>query len=574
MPSISRRLAAAGAGLSAAALMLFTAAPSHATVSYASTGDPVRGAAGWLATQFVDGTHLPAPDGDHFDQKYGSTYYANQGANADVLFGLAAGKVAGSKIAVALAYLADNVDAYSDITNSDGFGPYDGSVAKLAVAAIVAGQDPTAFGGYNLLHTLATDECAPTAKGCTPGSGANVFSSIQEAFIILAEARAGAGHAPTTQALDYFTSLQCASGGFTDKTASCGAGDADVDATSYAIMALQAAGGHATELARATAWLTGQRKAAGYWVSQGIPNANSTGLAAAALQGQNFDVEHVPLVAALAAAAGRHGRSGCDPLRRQARSDHHGGHLAVGAGHRAGPDRFGRRRQPGHGIGARCEQRGADVRAALIAVGHHGASRVEADRERTRVRGRRAGRRLRAQHAGHGREGQGRRGRCGQVRLHAAEDADPGPAHGRVDRPDVRPRRRADPSRFRAPLRPRRAPRARSMPRRPRAHGRRRAVRPRSWPTRGRTARSSSSSACSARWPSPAVWSSASPAGGGSQPGGTGTDETSRRFAARAGVARPLAGTRRAGGGQGDVRGHRDQWPRQRVREVARRHHR
>ena len=123
---------------------------------------------------------------------------------------------------MALAYLADNVDAYSDITNSDGFGPYDGSVAKLAVAAIVAGQDPTAFGGYDLLHTLAADECAPTAKGCTPGSGANVFSSIQEAFVILAEARAGAGHAPTTQALDYFTSLQCASGGFTDKTAAAG----------------------------------------------------------------------------------------------------------------------------------------------------------------------------------------------------------------------------------------------------------------------------------------------------------------------------------------------------------------
>ena len=60
-------------------------------------------------------------------------------------------------------------------------------------------------------------------------------------------------------------------------------------------MALQAAGGHATELARATAWLTGQRKAAGYWVSQEIPNANSTGLAAAALQGAELRREHVPL---------------------------------------------------------------------------------------------------------------------------------------------------------------------------------------------------------------------------------------------------------------------------------------
>ncbi len=291
MPPIRRRLVAAGAGLCAAALALLTAVPSHAAaVSYVSTSDPVKAAAGWLGTQFVNDTHLPAPNGDHFDQKYGRTYYPNQGVNADVVFGLAAAKAGADKIDVALGYLADHVDAYSDITNSDSYGPYDGSVAKLAVAALVAGHDATDFGGYDLLRTLATDECPTAATTCTPGSGANIFSSIQEAFVILAEARAGGAHAPTAQALTYFTSLQCASGGFTDKTAACGTGAADTDATSYAIMALHAAGGHPTEVARATAWLAGQRNAGGYWVSQGIPNANSTGLAAAALQGENVDV--------------------------------------------------------------------------------------------------------------------------------------------------------------------------------------------------------------------------------------------------------------------------------------------
>jgi hypothetical protein len=36
-------------------------------------------------------------------------------------------------------------------------------------------------------------------------------------------------------------------------------------------------------------WLRGQQKAKGYWEAQNIPNANSTGLAAAALSGQGMD---------------------------------------------------------------------------------------------------------------------------------------------------------------------------------------------------------------------------------------------------------------------------------------------
>lgn len=292
MPNIRRRIAAAGAGLSIVALaVLGGAAPAAAaSVTYTPTNNSTRAAAGWLATQFVDNTHLPAPLGDHFDQKLGRAYYANYGVNADVVFGLAAAKAAAAKINVALGYLARNVDAYSDITNSDTFGPYDGSVAKLALAALVAGKDPTHFGGYKLLQTLAADECPAKATTCTPGSGKNIFSSVQESFVILAEARAGGSSAPTAQALTYLTSLQCANGGFTDKTTRCDSGAADIDATSYAIMALHAARVHGTQVTRGVAWLRGQRKSGGYWISQGVPNANSTGLAAAALQGEGVNV--------------------------------------------------------------------------------------------------------------------------------------------------------------------------------------------------------------------------------------------------------------------------------------------
>ena len=130
-----------------------------------------------------------------------------------------------------------------------------------------------------------------TSSSCAAaGAAANIYASVSESFAILAEARAGGSHAPTAHALDYFTSLQCGDGGFTDKTTACGSGAADVDSTSYAIMALSAAGGHQTQLTDAVNWLRGQQKAKGYWEAQGIPNANSTGLAAAALSGQGVGV--------------------------------------------------------------------------------------------------------------------------------------------------------------------------------------------------------------------------------------------------------------------------------------------
>jgi len=290
MQSLRTCLATVGAGLAAAAIATFALAPPAAAAGYRVTTDPVSAAAGWLSTQFVDASHLPTPNGDHFDQKYGKDFFPNQGVNADVIFGLAAAKSAAGSIGKALQYLDTNADAYADITNADGFGPYDGAVGKLALAAIVAEDDPTDFGGANLMATLAEDECPAASTTCTPGAAANIFSSISESFVILAEARTAGKYAPSTDALAYLVSLQCDSGGFTDGVTACGSGAADLDATSYALMALSAAGGHRPEILDAVGWLKGQQNSAGYWISQGIPNANSTGLAAAALAGEGEDV--------------------------------------------------------------------------------------------------------------------------------------------------------------------------------------------------------------------------------------------------------------------------------------------
>lgn len=258
----------------------------------ATTTQPTAAAAGWLATQFEDTTHLPTPAGDHFDNKFGAAYFANYGANADVVFGLAASRSGATKTTVALNYLAAHLDDYADLSRAFG-GPFDGSVAKTALAAQVAGAPATSFGGHNLLQILKDDECAAATTDGTcaaAGSALSIFSSVSESLAVLAEARAGGSFAPSAAAVTYLLSLQCADGGFTGGTAACGGGAADLDATSYALMALQALGNHPAQADAAAAWLTGQRNSGGWWVSQNIPNTNSTGLATAALAGHGDDV--------------------------------------------------------------------------------------------------------------------------------------------------------------------------------------------------------------------------------------------------------------------------------------------
>src|SRR3954471_1690812 len=140
---LHRRVALAGAGLAAVATTMLSAVPSAAATS--ATTDRVQAAAGWLATQFIDESRLPAPDGDHFVD----SNFPNYGKNADAIFGLAAAKAGRHKIHTALHYLVTNAENYADLSGSFG-GPYDGSVAKLAMAAIVAGADPTDLGGHDL----------------------------------------------------------------------------------------------------------------------------------------------------------------------------------------------------------------------------------------------------------------------------------------------------------------------------------------------------------------------------------------------------------------------------------------
>lgn len=296
---LSRAASFAAATLAAASLGVVAGlaggSAAAAATAPATTTEPAAAAAGWLAQQLMDGSHQPSPAGDHFDGSFfdgsSTVYFFDGGRTADAIFALAASKSGKDKIDAAAGYLAAHLDEYADLSEAQG-GPYDGSLGKAALAAIVAGADPTDFGGHNLLQVLKDDECTaePNASCLGAGAARNIFSSVAESFVILAEARAGGAYRPSADAEKYFLGLQCADGGFDDNinAAGCTSG---LDETSYGAMALQALGGHGTQLAEAVAWLKSKRSADGRsWADGNGANEDSTGLAAAVLGAAGEDV--------------------------------------------------------------------------------------------------------------------------------------------------------------------------------------------------------------------------------------------------------------------------------------------
>ncbi|HEY2298781.1 MAG TPA: prenyltransferase/squalene oxidase repeat-containing protein [Jatrophihabitans sp.] len=293
MPS-SRSLRTTAVAGAAAFVTLAVGGSADAVAPRATTTSPAKAAAGWLAQQFTD--HYDYPGGTYFDG----------GTTADSIYALAAAGVGKRQIDASIAYFKKHVDDYTSVHDTSGKpGPYDGSIGKTAVAALVADADPTRFGGYNLLHALKQDQCTSasqpkndkdyTTPVCpAPGAARNIYSSISESLAILAEARGaaryGASYAPDQAATDYFLSLQCPNGGFTSATDGSSPCTSDPDATGYAMMALQALGGQSAALDHAAHWLTSVRNSDGSWTAQHVHNVDSTGLAAAALRAHGVDI--------------------------------------------------------------------------------------------------------------------------------------------------------------------------------------------------------------------------------------------------------------------------------------------
>jgi len=247
-------------------------APAAALASSTVTVAPADAAAGWLARQLTDG--------DHFEVAFGPDVFPDQGLTIDAVFAFAAARTSGSFAARATTWLA-RPDIMPGYIGDGGTESYAGATAKLALAAEVRGLSPTNFGGANLIARLLALQ-APSGQFVDRSAFGDFSNEIGQSLAVLALQRTPAG-APAA-AVSFLAGIACADGGFPVffGESPC---VSDVDATSFAVQALQAA--HRPLAAAAgLRWLVSVQDASGGFAGAGgVLNANSTGLAAQALFG-------------------------------------------------------------------------------------------------------------------------------------------------------------------------------------------------------------------------------------------------------------------------------------------------
>lgn len=292
MSNIPRRLGAlvASSALALSGLAL-VASPAQAV---GADPRPVTIGISWLESQLTDGIIV----GRYLDGENEVTY-EDFGLTMDTGLSFAAlGNTAGAST-ISDALEPQVAEAY------ESFGTtYTGSAAKAAVFAEVAGDDPTSYGGVDLIALVEqnTAEDAPIVgriQNVNDAWGdANVFG---QAFA--ARALATAGSTEAAAAIEFLLSQQCDAGFFRldfaapaaeDQTCEGGVAtddsDPHTDATAMAVIQLTSITGHAglidPALAKAKTWLLAQQRADGSFSGgpgTDVPNSNSTGLSGLAL---------------------------------------------------------------------------------------------------------------------------------------------------------------------------------------------------------------------------------------------------------------------------------------------------
>lgn len=275
---------------------LVVAGLGFTTATPAQAADPAPAAASWLTSQLTNGlVHNNQYDFDDL------------GLSADVALALAA--VGGADATVTQVANAVAPRAKAEWYTSEFGGvttTYGGSIAKAAVLAVSAKQDPKAWGGENLVALLEQQvaDSAPITgrvENTNDSFGdANVFGQAYAARALVA-----AGSPEAAAGVDFLLKQQCAAGFFrlnlnADKAVAgqaCVDGAAgsepDTDATAVAVQELVALKSTDTKvtgaIAKAVAWLKATQGADGSFgggLSTEAANSNSTGLAAAALASQ------------------------------------------------------------------------------------------------------------------------------------------------------------------------------------------------------------------------------------------------------------------------------------------------
>ncbi len=275
----------AGGALVASGLVLAPVGPASAI----APGEATSGSADWVEAQLTDGVVV----NDQYD-------FEDIGLTIDAALALDA---AGRDDAV-----TDIADAVSDPARLLGYigdgvvEAYAGATAKAVVLAQAAGQDPTGFGGVDLVQRLEdrvlTD--GPAAGRIQDqslyGDYANV---IGQAFAVRALDETDSDL--TNLTTEHLLAQQCSAGYFrielsaadaAEQSCEASGGAPDVDATAFAVRALA---GQADDtdveqaIAAAGEWLAGVQATDGSLVGNSTPNSNSTGLAAVALDLAGLD---------------------------------------------------------------------------------------------------------------------------------------------------------------------------------------------------------------------------------------------------------------------------------------------
>ena len=256
-------------------------APAPAVAALA--GAEHTAAAAFIAsTLAAGGDHYVYPDSDGF---------LDGGNTIDGIIALSAVGTQQAQADASLAFLASNLGDYIGA----GEEVYAGPLAKTLLAVVVAGGDPTAFGGHDLVAELSALE---TTQGRFSDQSAfgDFSNTIGQSLAVIALARAGQGI--NVGSLEQLLGRQCADGGFSGSLDKDGGCTSDPDATAFAVQALLAAGAStycngdteglaARVSAAATAGLDRlediQGTSGGFTSADGAVNANTTGVAAQAL---------------------------------------------------------------------------------------------------------------------------------------------------------------------------------------------------------------------------------------------------------------------------------------------------
>ncbi len=222
-------------------------------------------------------------DGDHYESAPG---FADIGLTIDGALALAAAGTAPGALAGMVAYVEANAAGWTGYGTTAASGA---SLGKEALLAEVAGDDPRAFGGQDLISALDASVCtAPSAGTGGPcvaaGNYAYSASTYGEALGIMAQLRAD-DWSGAARPIQYLESLEDADGGWPSLIPPGTGATSDVDSTAMVVMALalDPAPTATAAVQRGITWITGQQEADGGFPGASGDSTNSTALALLAL---------------------------------------------------------------------------------------------------------------------------------------------------------------------------------------------------------------------------------------------------------------------------------------------------